>query len=123
MSSSWETLKAAMGDLLAICTTEQEALVTMQAEKVALCQNQKAGALSTVHRIWSDLAAQAASAPRDVLAMADQCRRINETNRSMLSLTLKCIDQMMNAAGATRAATYGPSGAQAMQRGFMDVRI
>ena len=123
MSSVWEPLRTAMSDLLTVCTQEQEALVALQAERVALVQSQKAGVLGTVNRLWAELARQAAQAPADIVALADQCRRLNDTNRSMLSLTLQCIDKMMKAAGCTPAATYGPNGGLAMNHRFMDVRI
>lgn len=123
MSSVWEPLRAAMGELLAICTREQEALVTMQAERVALVQSQKAGLLGQVHRLWTELSRQAPQTPADIVALADQCRRVNDTNRSMLSITLQCIDNLMKTAGCTPAATYGPNGNRAMNTRFMDVRI
>lgn len=123
MSSVWAPLQAALGELLAICTHEQEALVAMQAERVALVQSQKAGLLGQVNRLWSELARQATQAPADIVALADQCRRLNDTNRGMLSLTLQCIDSLMKTAGCTPAPTYGPTGNRAMNTRFMDVRI
>lgn len=123
MSSVWEPLQAALGELLAICTHEQEALVTMQAERVALVQSRKAGVLGLVNRLWAELAKQPAQAPDDVVALADQCRRLNDTNRGMLSITLQCIDNLMKSAGCTPAVTYGPNGNRTMNTRFTDVRI
>lgn len=123
MSSVWEPLRAAMADLLAVCNSEQEALVTMQAERVAVMQTQKAGILGKVNRLWREMGTQAAKAPAEVVALADQCRQVNDTNRGMLVLTLQCIDHLMKAAGSTPAATYGPNGERAMNHRFMDVRI
>jgi hypothetical protein len=120
MSEQWDTLREALTLLAHICTVENQALVELNADRLAPLQVQKAETVRQVARCYKAIGEPQEGFPEDIRLLAERCQRLNAANKQMLVLTLRCMDSILS---STRSrGTYGPGLGESSSR-IMDLRV
>lgn len=123
MVAEWDGLRTSLSSLLIVCEDEQGALVTLDADRMAKLQVQKANLVRQVARDYQAMGQPEENFPEDVVCLADRCRHVNAANRKMLILTIQCINDLMGATGHDRREPYGPGGPRPRASRLMDLRV
>lgn len=120
MSEAWTALRDALQQLADVCVKESQALVELDAQRLAPLQIQKAEAVRNVARCYKELEEPTEGFPPELRQLAEKCQQLNYSNKQMLLLTLKCLDSMLH--GVPGRKKYGPGLGESNSR-IMDFRV